>query len=339
MLRIKKSPTIVVIVYHSINTIQEDRIRAANIITPESFEAQIQYLASSASIIPLEEYLDHRERGIPLSEKKVVVTFDDGYKDNLTTAAPVLQKYAVPATFFIATNYIGTGTIKWEDRLHCICSRAATEVLSLDLPTGNLALPLGSKEDKSRAIDYLVSLLSHLSQGEREQVLEQVFQTLKADCRDQEEVMMTWDDVRELAHTPGFAIGSHSAAHQHLTRITPNEVAFEISNSKTLLERELNAPVSLFSYPYGDYDQAVIQAVKEAGYSGAVTLDYGKNNIQSSPYRLKRVQVPDQVGPKFRWGLWLRSSRVGNLLKHSYNAVYHPAGISVRQRQPREQKG
>src|SRR5690242_8756600 len=93
--------TVVFLVYHSINEYSEDRIRVPNIVTPTTFEEQIRYWSSTASVIPLQKYLDHMKDGTPLSRKSVVITFDDGYKDNLTIAAPILQKYGVPATFFI----------------------------------------------------------------------------------------------------------------------------------------------------------------------------------------------------------------------------------------------
>lgn len=321
MLRYSKSHSVVLIAYHSINEYREDRIRVTNIVRPTIFEAQVQYLASTANIITLKEYLDHIEERKPILNKSVVVTFDDGYKDNLTIALPILQKYGVPATFFIATGYIGTGKVKWEDELSCVIRRSKKESISISLPTGNFPFDISSDKAKFQAIDYLVKVLSTFSQADRHQVLDQVKGQSDVKCDGQTGVMMSWDDVRQLANTPGFSIGSHTITHQRLTRISPDDVAFEITSSKVNLENEIGAPVALFAYPNGEFNQDVISAVQRAGYSCAVTIEYGKNDIKSDPYRLKRVLVPDQGGVLFKLGMWLRTSIYGNFLKNGYNTI------------------
>ena len=319
MFRIEHSHNVVLVVYHSINEYREDRIRIPNVVTPTAFEAQIQYLASIASIITLQEYLNHLEEGKPLLNKSIVVTFDDGYKDNLTIASPILQKYGIPATFFIATGYIGTDKMKWEDQLSCLIRRSKVEVVSLGLPSSNVSFNIGSDKDKFKVIDALVNLLGHLNQTERLQVLDGLRKQTRVKCDDQADVMMTWDDVRQLADIPGFSIGSHTVTHQHLTRIPLDDVIFEVTSSKEQLEDEIGHPATLFSYPYGDFNHDVTTALQSAGYKSAGTIEYGQNNIHSDPFRLKRVQAPNQSGTRFNVGLRLRTSILGEFLRTSYN--------------------
>ena len=225
MFCIEHSHNAVMVVYHSINEYHVDRIRVPNIVTPTAFEAQIRYLASTGSIISLQEYLDHREDGRPLLRKSIVVTFDDGYKDNLTIAAPILQKYGVPATFFIATGYIGTDKMKWEDQLSCLIRRSKAEAVPLSLPSKDVLFDIGSDKNKFKVIDALVNILGHLNQTERLQVLDEMRRQIKVKCDDQAGIMMNWNDVRQLANTPGFTIGSHTVTHQHLTRIPQKNIS------------------------------------------------------------------------------------------------------------------
>lgn len=319
MPRIERSHNAVLVVYHSINEYCEDRIRVPNIVTPTAFEAQMQYLVSTAKVIPLQEYVDHVEERKPILNKSIVVTFDDGYKDNLTVASPILQKYGVPATFFIATRYIGADKMKWEDQVSCLIRRSEAESISLSLPSNDVSFKIGSDKDKFRVIDTLVNILGHLKQTERLQVLDELSEQAKVKCDDQANVIMTWDDVRQLADTPGFSIGSHTVTHQHLTRIPLDDVVFEVTSSKEHLESEIKRPVTLFSYPYGDFNQGVITAVRSAGYTSAGTIEYGRNSIRSDPFRLKRVLIPNQSGAKFAEGLRLRTSIFGEFLRKSYN--------------------
>ena len=319
--------------YHSINEYREDRIRVPNIVTPTAFEAQIQYLASIAKVIPIQEYLDHIKKKEPLPQKSIVITFDDGYKDNLTIASPILQKYGVPATFFISTGYIGTGKMKWEDQLSCLIRRSKVDVISLGLQARYISFNIGSEKDKFRAINMLVNILGYLTQSERESVLDELAKQLKVKCTDQVDVMMTWDDVRKLADTPGFSIGSHTVTHQHLTRISLDNVKWEVTNSKEHIEREIGRAVTLFSYPKGDFNKDVIAAVQSAGYTSAGTIEYGQNNIYSDPFRLKRVIALNQRGVRFSIGMWLRTSPLGELLRRGYNILIsvNRSGVNYQQ--------
>lgn len=321
-----RSRNVVFVAYHSINEYSEDRIRVPNIVTPATFEEQIQYLASSAEIIPLQEFHDHVEEGKPIPRKSVVVTFDDGYKDNLTIAAPILQKYGVPATFYIATGYISADEMKWEDQLSCLVRRSETRRVSVRLSGDEVVYPLRNTAEKFKAVNALVGLMGHVSQAERMKVLEEMRTQFGLECTHQAGVMMTWDDVRQLANTPGFSIGSHTVTHQHLTRIPLEAAEFELTASKTHLENEIGMQIKHFSYPYGDYNQDVISAAKQAGYASAVTIEYGQNNIASDPFRLKRVLVPNRRGTGFRIGMKLRSSLVGEFLRRGYNLAANIGG-------------
>lgn len=315
------SHNVMLVTYHSINEYHEERIRVPNIVTPSIFELQIRYMVSAAKLITLQEYLDHLQERRPLPQKSIVITFDDGYKDNLTIASPILQKYGAPATFFISTGYIGSDKVKWEDRLSYLVRRSKAEVISLGFPSGNITLNIGGKTDKFRAINILVSILGHCNQSEKEKALIELGEQLKVESVNPTGVMLTWDDVRKLADTPGYTIGSHTVTHQHLTRISPDDVRWELTTSKECLEKEIGRPVKSFTYPKGDFNEGVVTAVRSAGYTSAGTIEYGQNSIHSDPFRLRRVIVPNQSGVRFSTGMWLRTSPFGEILRKSYNLL------------------
>jgi peptidoglycan/xylan/chitin deacetylase (PgdA/CDA1 family) len=320
MPRIMHSHKTIMVVYHSINEYREDRIRIPNIVTPSAFEAQIQSMASTACFITLQQYLDHMREGRPLSKTSIIVTFDDGYKDNLTIASPILRKYGVPATFFISTGYMGREEMKWEDQLSCMIRRTEASAISVSLPSGNASFDISNDKNKFKVINALVFALGHLSQAERSSILGELREQSHLNCADQAGVMMTWDDVQQIANTPGYSVGSHTVTHQHLTRIPLSEALFEVTRSKEQLEGEIKQPVTTLSYPYGDFNSEIIAALKNAGYTCGATIEYGSNTLHSDPFRLKRVLVPNQVGVQFELGMMLRTSVFGELLRKGYNA-------------------
>jgi peptidoglycan/xylan/chitin deacetylase (PgdA/CDA1 family) len=321
MPHIDRSGTLVLLAYHSINEYGEDRIRTPNIVTPAAFEAQIRYLAAKYHVMALPECIARMKEGRPFPRRTAAITLDDGYKDNVVTAAPILRRYGVPATFFVVTDCMGAGRLKWEDELSCLVRRSRAQNLSLTLPSGQVSLDTGSGKARLLAIQVLVNLLGRLEPTERSQILDELRQQTKAKCDDGPGVMMTWDDVRRLADTPAFSIGSHSATHEHLSRIPRDRVVLEVTRSKERLENEIARPVVLFAYPYGDLNPEVVTTVRSAGYAGAVTLQYGSNNTRSDPFLLRRALVPNQMGVRFRAGLQMRTSIFGELLRQGYNLL------------------
>jgi peptidoglycan/xylan/chitin deacetylase (PgdA/CDA1 family) len=102
--------------------------------------------------------------------------------------------------------------------------------------------------------------------------------------------LLDWQEIRELAAL-GIEFGSHSMTHPPLTGIPNADVLREATESKAILERELQRPVSAFAYPYGDTDPIVQQLVAQAGYTVAVTTRFARASLNDSPMALPRLDV------------------------------------------------
>jgi peptidoglycan/xylan/chitin deacetylase (PgdA/CDA1 family) len=115
--------------------------------------------------------------------------------------------------------------------------------------------------------------------------------------------LLDGDRIRELREN-GVIFGSHTKRHPFLTRLSPGELADEISGSKSDLEEKLSAPVEFFCYPYGDRNDKVEEAVKAAGYRSAFTTDRGFVRRGDDPFMLRRVRVSLNTHPlSFIWKL------------------------------------
>jgi peptidoglycan/xylan/chitin deacetylase (PgdA/CDA1 family) len=282
----------------------------------------MRYFASHFQVLGLEQWVDHVLQGIPLAADSVIITFDDGYYDNYRVAWPILAKYGVPATFFLSTGYLGTGRVKWEDRLAYLVKRSTATTWRVNSGQTNASSHFDLQDERSRqrTLYRLAHLLGALPEAERDSLLGELEAQAHVALtgRERERLMLSWEDVREMAAQPGICLGAHTVGHPHLARLAMPEMAYEIAESKRQLENVLQRAVRFFSYPYGDgpdYDQRSVALVRASGFDGAVTSLYGRNDAQADLFQLRRVSATDQSGPAFVTGLRLRSSGLGNLLK------------------------
>jgi peptidoglycan/xylan/chitin deacetylase (PgdA/CDA1 family) len=230
-----------------------------------------------------------------LPPRSVLVTFDDGYRNNLTRAAPILQELGVPALFHISTGYIGRKRLLWPDEvnervLHWPRSR-------LPLPGRQACLDLEAcGTSRAIAADVVREACKTVSDDERQQYLEglreEPLPPLPEHLHELYE-FLSWDDVRAL-DLRGFAIGSHTVEHPILTRLDRGAVTRELVQSKQAIERELGKPCRWFAYPnggQGDFSAAVSIAAKGAGFDAAFTLLGGSNRLPLVPMRIDRICI------------------------------------------------
>ncbi len=108
--------------------------------------------------------------------------------------------------------------------------------------------------------------------------------------------LLDWKTISKLKEE-GVSFGSHSKSHPFLSRLSMDDVIDEVVNSKSDLEERLQVPVEFFCYPYGDYDERVKSAVREAGYSGAFTTKRGLVRRDDDPFEMRRCLVRKSTHP------------------------------------------
>lgn len=105
-----------------------------------------------------------------------------------------------------------------------------------------------------------------------------------------DERYMNWQQAREM-QKDGFVLGSHSVTHQPLTKLTPDQIRQELTESRAEMERQLGQKPRYFAYPTGAYSLSIEELVREAGYKGAFTVRYGQVGLESDPYALERIPI------------------------------------------------
>ena len=262
------------------------------------FDWQMAYIARRFNPVSIQQVTDAINGGKPLPKRAVMVTFDDGFRDNFEVAFPVLQRHGVPALFFLSTGYIDSQSTFWFDWI--VYAFVHTEVRQLHLKAIDLHVPLTDERDGRRLEALkLLQVLKGTSEVQRQQVIDQLKAELKVAMtldHIEQSTPLSWDQVREMSRG-GMEFGSHTVSHPILSTITdPMLLRFELDGSKATLEREIGKPVLALSYPVGGRDAVndqVLAATAKAGYQCAFTYQSGANKLTSGDerYYLKRLHV------------------------------------------------
>jgi peptidoglycan/xylan/chitin deacetylase (PgdA/CDA1 family) len=293
--------------YHRVDDVSPDPYSLA--VSPENFSEQLAFLRKQTYPIGLHTLVESLKTG-KIPRRAVVITFDDGYADNLYTAKPLLERYEVPATVFVATGYLG-GQFWW-DRLDRILPMPAAlpEQLSVRLygtvyrlEAARHRLDESATAWRQRALAWLHRLLLPLSEQERRQVMQEVQAWAGATTHNgRDRKVLSPAEVLRLAQGSLVEIGAHSVSHPILAALPISEQKTEILQSKKYLEELLNQPVTSFSYPHGSLSDATVTAVREAGYACACT---SLNDVvwnRSNCFQLPRFWVGNSRGSSFaRW--------------------------------------
>ena len=217
----------------------------------------------------------------------LAITFDDGYADNLSIAAPILRKHGLPATLFIATGYLDGGCM-WNDRV--IEAFRATRKSEIDL--GQLGLQtyrVGSVADRRAGIEGVIDATKYLSVAERNERADYVLAA--AGVSAPAHLMLDSTSVASLASF-GIDVGVHTVNHPILARTAAEEAWLEICESKHRLEELTGRSMRLFAYPNGkpgqDYSAEHVRMVREAGFEAAVSTAWGAATREDDIFQLPR---------------------------------------------------
>ena len=294
-----RSARLSILIYHRVHA-QPDPLFPGE-VDAARFARQIMVLSQLFNVLPLPEAV-HRLREGTLPQRAACVTFDDGYADNAEVALPILEKHAVPATFFIASAYLDGGRM-WNDEV--IESVRRSPLADLDLSEEGLGChSLSSLEHRRQAIGNLIGQLKYLPEQKRTAAVKRVAEAASAALPD--DLMMHSEQVR-LLHRAGMTIGGHTATHPILARLAAEDALDNIRQGKARLEEIVNEPLRVFAYPNGkpgeDYRAEHVAMAREAGFEAAVSTAWGVSIRNSDPFQLPRFTPWDRTEGRFAFRL------------------------------------
>lgn len=290
-----RKPSAVILGYHSVVELAPD-VHGLS-VSPSNFERHIEYIRESCHPTSLLEFVDCLHGG-SFPDRSVIVTFDDGYVDNLRWALPLLEAAGVPATVFVSTGYTRGVQGFWWDELQrmLLVEPGASKTLELCIDGGEYRWPLRSASECRCAHDDIHRLLAPLGDEERDVVLERLADQMKRDREPSDDHRpMTAAELRRLSESDLIDIGAHTVTHPRLSRLSPQDQRDEISAAREALEAITGKAVRAHAHPYGDFNEHTVQIVRELGFAAACTTIPSRIQAGADVVRLPRFKM-ENVG-------------------------------------------
>ncbi len=255
--------------------------------TADELYEQVRFLKRRFHIATLDEGLDIIE-GAPLRRTAILLTFDDGYRDNYETAFPILSAEGVQAAFFLPTSFVGTNHVPLWDQVAFIvkrCRKATFRLGCAPLREFDVAA-----DGKPRVIEQVLGLYKNAGQADDEgfiAMLEEACDSPRPEGS--ERVFIDWSEAGAMLKG-GMAIESHTHSHPPLSQVAGAALAGELTVSKRILEERLGRTVRFLAYPFGlpeTISPEVFDAARQAGYRAAFSFYGGVN----PPGKIERFNV------------------------------------------------
>jgi peptidoglycan/xylan/chitin deacetylase (PgdA/CDA1 family) len=295
-----------ILCYHRVAEGVEDPFKLC--VRPDHFAAHLQEATRRREPSTLADL------STPSRRPRVVVTFDDGYRDNLTEALPIARSMGVPITVFVTSGAVDRSVGFWWDRLATLLRSRPTGVREVHLTRGEeaVSVPVGGsgyRSDLAEVHRHLVDRPVDEIERELEAMAEgwSVEAAAPPDAR-----TLTRQELVRLSEAEMVTVGAHTVDHVRLAGRPRHEQVRSIVDSKRSLEELLGRRVSHFAYPFGradDFDDESVAAVRSAQFDTACTTIAGTARPATDPHRLPRRMVMDWGRARFR--LQLQRWRLG----------------------------
>ena len=264
--------------------------------TTEAFERQVAFAAKNFDVISFAELYKIECEGRRPPKRPLIITFDDGYRDNYTNAFPILKQAGLTATIFLAAGYIQAPKLFWWDLVaYCVKQTALSDIALPGISAAPLCL--SSAGDKPRAIEMILGWIKQAPDKVKNQFVESLPVRLgvRVPKPDQARLQVTWEEVRLMAAN-NIEFGSHTMTHPILSNVCADQLRTEVAGSKAVIEEQLGKEVIAFAYPVGGrrhFNNHVRAAVAGSGYKYAVSYLNGVASLD----RILPVRPPVHVSP------------------------------------------
>jgi peptidoglycan/xylan/chitin deacetylase (PgdA/CDA1 family) len=222
-------------------------------------------LTETRTIVTIDDLTAWLVTGEPLPDRPAVVTFDDGYKDFITDALPILKKYEVPSTVYISTGLSNESpSTPFEQQLANVLT--SSNSVSVSHEKVSIRSEMMSMEDVIDVYDELRQAVKHSSPEVRKRLLDELGAQIE-----QPSPVLDREDLASLSTEPLVTIGSHGHDHVPFTSLSTDEKNENVRQSKKWLADILGSQPDHFSFPYGSFDRPAVKTVRKAGFRSAVT--------------------------------------------------------------------
>ena len=291
----------IILLYHGVPKNSED-----GSIDSRVFEAHVNFIRQRFNVVSAAGLLERRAK----DKIKVMLTFDDGFRNNAETVAPILTKYNMPATFFVCSRHSVPGKYLWFSYLRALRKYFPEKRLTfrgaiLDMSSDSRNVSV------SKLSDHLLNLKPHPGAMYKaiEEELPRLEDFVNAETLRDSYAGASAQEVRQLAANPLFSVGAHTVDHPFLPKCDSGEVNRQFTENKKWIEAVTSRPCNSIAYPSGAYDSGVLEQARGAGFAyGHAVIPVLKRDVQ---YELPRLGIYskslDILAFKVYWGNLLRA--------------------------------
>lgn len=260
------------------------------------FARSIEALSQVGHPLSMDEVMWHCENKVAFPTKAFAVTFDDGFENNVSVAAPVMADLQVPATIYVTTDFVDRNRMSWIDRIESAVEIAPDQTFSASWTQHSF--PLDDIDSRIRFLQAVRRFVKTAPSVNPDNFAEGICMQLGVDGSDHPDseldCKMSWEQVREVARSEMFTVGGHSHSHPILSFLSTEELNHELETCFVLLGDKANVGPAHFSYPEGlqhCYSDEVIDALRQRGVRCCPTAIAGKNTVGHDPFHLRRFLV------------------------------------------------
>lgn len=290
--------TFAVFLFHGVVERNQYQIRnyTKKHLTAQVFQQTLEDLKENGLPVSMDDIVAHHKLGKSLPPRSFAITFDDGFENNYSVAAPILNELQVPATFYITTGFVQDNLMSWIDRIE-----RCFEIVEY----GMLALPWDSEPVRLNSVHEKITLLNEIRDHAKydpdidldllaSSIAKQLeIEDVTKGC-DLLDLKMNWEQVAALVESELFSIGGHTHTHQIMSFMDKQELEKEVKQSLQLLQQKCSIQTTQYSYPEGleyCYNQEVIEVLIKHGIKCCPTAQLGVNKIEDNLFHLRRINV------------------------------------------------
>jgi peptidoglycan/xylan/chitin deacetylase (PgdA/CDA1 family) len=271
-------------------------------LSRQKLDEYLRLLAKRYHFVSLMDAVEMLQGRKPVQPYSMVLTFDDGYRNNLTHALPILRRHKVPATFFVPTGFADRARPFWFDRLDYVLQHASVHGREVKVGSFSIRLDASTRSALCQSYERLRRTAKQLriADGEFVRDMEQLACRLEAESghaladiqsRDDWSAIATWEQIQQVA-TDSVTIGSHTVDHVRLARVEADIARDQLLRSKRDMEGRTGKPCLSLCYPNGDFTKETVHLARECGYLCALTAEEGLNSTGDDLMTLKRINLP-----------------------------------------------
>lgn len=284
----------IIVVYHTFcnESVSEGRGKYCarqGAVSVDLLESHLDWLSRFSDFVSLDEIF----RSDATSKWTVAVTLDDGYRNNLSLALPVFERFEVPVTWFVSTGFVENDLLPWWDLVDFV-ARVAQPALTIQTRNSRCSFDLSDKQDRTcfrlQCRRWFQKADSDTASCVRHQIENSIPGELPRNA------FASRQEIIEASRSPLVSLGGHTVLHPNLARLSASDIQHEVGNGKKQLETWTGEPIRWFAYPYGGrehWDERTKRIVREEGFDGAVTTVRAYADQGADRFEIPRLTVPN----------------------------------------------